>query len=349
VIARIVLCALLVGLAVTRSARADSNDRGVHRTILPGSIVQAAARGAPGELASAAHPKGTALFARVLLDRGLVVTEWDLATAKVVREAPLGVSGRTVHVARSGPLLHVVVAGDRARYVQVDAATLRALHFLDLGPACAAAIASDGAFTFVALSTKAELTLARIDLDGKIAARTQRRDPDGGVCGRYPRDAPIAVAAGRAYFVLGGRLTALSPDLSPVASVPYTGYVNLAVAGGRVVYADAEHVFEASPDLASVARRDMSVGDPPGSLDVVAGDRLGRVATSLGEVFGPASPSRVAAFSPPFEGDFFFAVDGFWVGDVPVFVGVSNTIGSIADVVWLDLTDPAVVHPAAPL
>jgi hypothetical protein len=346
------LVAVLVALATPRAARAEWVEGGVHVASLPGRFLQDAIRGAVGELPSPAHAKGTVLLAQMTTERGLVVTEWDLASAKVVRQAALGVAGRRPRIVRSGPLLHIATADPRARYVQVDAATLRVVHSTDLGPADEAEIASDAGVTVVVWSEDKAWGAARIDSDGKIAAHMRRESAKY----RSWSSLHVAVSAGRVFIDDERTLTALSPDLVPQGSVALDSAYRapFVVARGSLIFADRTTLVEVSPDLSTITPHSTGSAcrptvpvdfecDSPGR---VAGDAKGRVAFESGEVFA-ATGKPLASFRIPFPTGFYYAVDAFWVGDVPVFVRVSDPMGDIAQVVWFDLREPG-AQPTVP-
>jgi hypothetical protein len=299
-------------------------------TLNPGVLVDAVA----GEGPSTGHPRGTAIVAASLAACGPSLLEWDVALQRVVRQACLGLPLSDMRLARAGGTLQVLANGQSRILKEVDAASFRVEHTLDLGVGSYTGVASDGALTVVASAARSDQArgtweAATVDASGRLLGRL--RAP-GALSGHVE----LAVLAGRAFVVLNAdpprdlraRLVALRTDATIAKEIPLDGpteHPSLAVRRNRLLLATGDEILELSPDLDVLARHPASLH---GSLAV---SRDGHILTGNGEIVTDAfTPER---YISPGEG-WVHAV--LWLGSTPIIVGSGAEVVRHARIHWWD-------------
>jgi len=315
------------------------HDHGAHWTELPGFLKQTGFMAAPGQPASAAHPRGTVILARPLKGKGVTLTEWDLALEGVVREVELGWPQTELEVVRSGDTLHLVVARPRVVYATLNARTLRIEQQVDLGPGDRPIVASDGTLSIVSWIHAATWYAATIDARGRVLARLGRPigpQPWG------PHPLRLAVLGGHAYMLMGENAVAahilrLSAMLAIEKDLRYVTneYASLVVTAGHIVVGANDGFAENSPDLDVVAHHRHWTGD---DAPLFAANDAGRIVTTYGDVF--ASPAQPPVARYPVAHDDDAAMVPLWVGGVPVLLEADSPSGTIGTIEWIDLADP---------
>jgi hypothetical protein len=337
------LFALVFAYSVRPCAAAETVAHGAHWTELPGSMPMNCFSGAPGQLPSAAHTRGTVFLARPLDGKGVTLTEWDLALAKVVREAKFGWPETGVQVVRAGDTLHLAVASPRVRYAAVNVETLRIAHQVDLGVGDAPILASDGALSVVSWFQLPNWYAATLDADGRILGRFHRAlTPQMG----GPRALQLVVLNGHAYVLVGRgdvtHLLKLSPALAVEKDVVHAtnDEASLAIVSGHLVVGTNDGFDELSADLDVIGHhRHWSGGDTP----LFAADAAGRIVTNYGDVFlNPAQPP-VATFPVAYSAD--DPMPPLWVGNVPVLLHAYSPTRTVGYIEWMDLSAPDSLPP----
>jgi hypothetical protein len=339
------LFALVAASSVRPCAAGETVAHGAHWTELPGSMPMNCFAGALGQLPSASHPRGTVILARPLDGKGVTLTEWDLALAKVVREVRFGWPETGIAVARTGDTLHLAVASPRVRYADVNAVTLRMNHQVDLGVGDAPVLASDGTMAVVSWFQLPNWYAATVDAGGRIIGRLRRTlTPQVG----GPRALQLVVLNGHAYALVGRgdvtHLLKLSPSLAVEKDVvhPTNEEASLVSASGHLVLGTNDGFDELSTDLDVLGHyRHWSGGDTP----LFAADPGGRLVTNYGDVFlSPAQPP-VATFPVAYSAD--DPMPPLWVGDVPVLLHAYSPTRTVGYIEWIDLSDPDRLPPRA--
>jgi len=330
-------------LAAPAGAGEDKFNPGLHFSELPDAMTGSDFMGAPGQLASSVHPKGTVILARPLLGKGVTLTEWDLELERVVREGRLGWPACNASIVRAGDTLHLAAATPRVHYAAANAKTLQIEHQVDLGPGDRAEVASDGTLAVVSWSQLPTWHLAAVDLDGRILGRFSRRVVPSGP---DARPLQLAVVSGHAYALVGDRsagthLLKLSSSLVLEKDVPYATdeRASLAVVRGHLIVDTSDGFDELSAELDVLGQyRHWNGGYVPTEFTA---DDAGRIVTNDGEVYSSPAQPPVTSFVVVYGLD--TPMPPLWVGDVPVLLFTYGvTLGSIE---WVDLSNPRRVPP----
>ncbi len=130
------------------SVAASSPDAG-HVASLPPLSAGTLLDAAPGEPPSPGHPRGTILIAASLARCGPAVYEWDVAHARVMREACLGGGQANVRVVRRGGVLLVLTVGPDVVLRQFDITSFKVTGWTRLGEYESSGIAADDGLTAV--------------------------------------------------------------------------------------------------------------------------------------------------------------------------------------------------------
>lgn len=334
--------AMIVGSALGPQPASADLGPAEHQAILVGTLTAGSSLGAvAGEPPSPSHPRGTLLIAWSLQGLGATLTEWDLARARIVRQASLDGAEGSVSVARVGSWLDVAVEGltpqgRRVSWALVDPSTLRVVRKVDLGIGASADVASDGALAVVVWNASSSVrgsegdswSAAVLDVDGRVLGlwRASTTHSSGA-------RARVAVLDGRAFVAVPGQAPCLLVALAPDGSV--SRQVSLASgACGSLVVHDAHllvgadrHVEVFSSELDRIARQS---SDGSMAFFSIAAD--GRALTCDGEVlsraFGAGSRLRGLAWGS--------CLTVLWSGDTPVAILTSSKGGEAAWVDWLE-------------
>jgi hypothetical protein len=238
-----------------------------------------------------------------------------------------------MRLARAGSTLQVLANGRSRILKQLDLASLRVEHTVDLGAASYTGIATDGTFTAVASAAEGELggawELVTVDGGGRVLGRLR-------TAGRVSGPVQLVATGGRAFLVLRDRpptdprprLVALGADatiLRTIALDAHTDGPSLAVMGNRLLVGLGTAIVELSTNLDVLASHPVSVG---GSL-AVSPD--GRILTGEGDVLsGAFRPERQLMVGEP------WVHTVLWLGSTPVVIGSFAEVVRHARIHWWD-------------
>jgi hypothetical protein len=332
------LLLLSIGLLIRASSVAASSPDPGHVTNLPPLSAGTLMDAAPGEAPSQAHPHGTVLVAASLARCGPAIYEWDVAGARVMREACLGGRQANVRVVRRGGALLVLTVGPDVVLRQIDVASFRVTGRTRLGEYASSGIAEGDGFTVVLSgpspgSYADTFTVTTLDAAGHALARVT--SPGKNEWGAEPR---VEVLAHRAFFVLDAdgsreprpRLVAVDATAHVVGTLALDGATagtpSIAVKNDRLLVALGREVLEVSPQLAVLARH------PLGTYGSLAVAQDGRVLTGSGQLFSnDFSPVGQLLGREAWE----HAV--LWVGPIAVVLGTDAEVVSGARIHWWEL------------
>lgn len=319
----------LLTLSAGAVAAADVGHAAGLPILSPGVLVDAV----PGEGPSAAHPRGTVFVAASLASCGPAIVEWDVGRERVARQACLGLGEADMRLARAGSTLQVLAKGRSRILAQLDAASLRVEHTVDLGPASYSGIATDGNFTAVASAASGELgskwEIVTVDGSGRVLGRLRT---DGRVSGPVQ----LVASGGRAFLILREspptdprpRLVALGANATIIRTIlldANTDEPSLALKADRLLVGLGTKLVELSRDLDILASHAVSVGGP------LAVSPDGRIVTGQGEILSAGFKiERHLMVGEPWV----HAV--LWLGSAPVIVGSFAEVVRAARIHWWD-------------
>jgi hypothetical protein len=338
VLMTIVLALGMLSFSVRARADTDFGHAWSLPRLNPGTVLDAV----PGDLPGPEHPRGTVIVVASLEKGGPTLLEWDIARTRVVRRSSLALpqSDVDVRMARAGLKLQVIAMGKTLVLCQVDVASFRIDHRIDLGPATYSEVATDGAMTVVAMNPQDDEALGTwsvVTVDG--AGHVRGRMTGQGILG-YSPNVRLAVLGDRAFVILAAeppieprpRLVALNADATVERQIVLDTLVtlpSLAVKGNRLLVANRKELLELSPELNVLARHAVSVG---GRLAVSAD---GRVLTGEGDILSDTfSPERRVGCSEAWV----HAV--LWVGSTPLALGSAAEVVRSARLHWWDAAVP---------